>query len=380
MLNLEFQTPVFNEGEPNITVRRGTKWADKLLGDNVRSTMTLGTAKPVADTLVNIFDVRAQAVVGAALVESVTVVEFSALTDHDLRNHPREECQTVGGLFEVLSAVYPDFQGDELVTIITFLPTLGGAQTAADVVTQQANAAFVTSDAPAITPQTLFDIKAELAEEGLAENEVFNAESLRRAFTATAEEREVPEAPLGASNDAEIEAGRKIIESLFANREATMAKPLTAEQLRERARIIGHQGTHLFHLAQQHPKPEGEALRVEIVKQLQELSMAEIVVDIGSAIVAAIDRRNIAGSPAAIRNVFRTFVKSMYNESESAETLAQLAVKTERQLVELVTGTVPTSTGPIAGFAFDQVAEILNITPETKPEEFFARGRAHGLW
>lgn len=196
MLNLQFHNPVFIEGEPNITVRRGAKWADQLIEaapvDGVyQARGAFSRAEFNGSVVVNLFDNRSQSVIGVGAIESTTVLRFAELTDAMLRNHPREECQTVEGLFTVLAETYPGFEASELITIVTFWPTLSGTREADTLITD-ANGGVNVLEQGARTAQYTDQTDSrvlEAADEIAAADKEFQAQSMSSGFDQKAFEQ-----------------------------------------------------------------------------------------------------------------------------------------------------------------------------------------------
>lgn len=88
---LEFQNPVFNQGE-NLTVRRGNKWAEH------KSAVIQGVLKTI----------------------STKVVKFSDLKDEDLLLEHDPKLRTVEGLYKEMCRIYRKFSRDEMVTLVRF--------------------------------------------------------------------------------------------------------------------------------------------------------------------------------------------------------------------------------------------------------------------
>jgi hypothetical protein len=98
---LRFDRPVFRAGI-NVTVRRGTKWAD------------LAKKGPV-----EFLDNQTNRVIGKSTLQAV-VMKFADLHDSDLVNEHDPACRNYYGLLNAMRDVYPDFSERELVTIVSF--------------------------------------------------------------------------------------------------------------------------------------------------------------------------------------------------------------------------------------------------------------------
>lgn len=103
---LEFSNPVFKPGR-NITVRRGRKWSVESI-----AAVQVGMSLVVVE------------------LSSLTYM-FSQLSDHILRDEHDPSCRTVDGLFKEMCRVYPGFDRNEEVTVVTFyLPDVQEASNA----------------------------------------------------------------------------------------------------------------------------------------------------------------------------------------------------------------------------------------------------------
>jgi hypothetical protein len=94
---LQFFNPVFHIGR-NVTVRKGTKWANEVMA------VVLGDANT------------------AYVVPLVTHVQpFNLLTDKDLVDEHDPGCRTVAGLLADLQRAYPGFKATDEVTVVKFI-------------------------------------------------------------------------------------------------------------------------------------------------------------------------------------------------------------------------------------------------------------------
>jgi len=91
-----FNNPVFHDGI-NCTVRRGYKWADLKIGEEI---------------LLN-GDRR-------AVVKKLLISRFKEIRKEDILCEHDPECRTIDGLFNALSEIYPGFSNNSIVTIIYF--------------------------------------------------------------------------------------------------------------------------------------------------------------------------------------------------------------------------------------------------------------------
>ena len=101
MKDLYFVNPVFTKKTLNLTVRRGEKWKDYKGEVKIKET---GTNKEI----------------GAGKVVYSESLKFSELTSRDLVLEHDLECQTIPGLFYVMSQLYEGFTEDEEVTLLYF--------------------------------------------------------------------------------------------------------------------------------------------------------------------------------------------------------------------------------------------------------------------
>ena len=99
--DLDFSNAVFHDGV-NLTVRRGTKWADAHVGEGLR----------VTD--------RGFATDYGATVWAVYTRPFSDADIFHLQLEHDSECRTLEGLYNVMCNVYENFDKDEECTFLFF--------------------------------------------------------------------------------------------------------------------------------------------------------------------------------------------------------------------------------------------------------------------
>lgn len=97
---LKFSNPIFQRGV-NLTVRKGLKWAGKL------GKVCLCDANNVIHEY------------GKIII--TTTRHFNELEERDLHLEHDPKCQTIEGLAKVMREVYPDFQEDDIVTLVYFV-------------------------------------------------------------------------------------------------------------------------------------------------------------------------------------------------------------------------------------------------------------------
>ena len=93
---IHFNNPMFHDGI-NCTVRRGYKWADLKIGEEI---------------LLN-GDNR-------AIVRKLLICRFNEIKRRDISCEHDSKCRTIDGLFNTLSEIYPNFSNNSIVTIIYF--------------------------------------------------------------------------------------------------------------------------------------------------------------------------------------------------------------------------------------------------------------------
>lgn len=94
----------------NLTVRKGLKWSDLYVGQQIEVRET--GAEPPAST---------------GDMVSATIYDIKVMSFADLMNYPRllklehdPKCQTYAGLFETMRKVYDGFLQHELVTLVMY--------------------------------------------------------------------------------------------------------------------------------------------------------------------------------------------------------------------------------------------------------------------
>lgn len=104
MHDLLFLNPVLNKGV-NVTVRRGTKWADKaVVGDEV---LIFETGK-----MDHCFG-KAE-IIGLACLPCNMIPAEWLMLEHDAT------CKTQHGLEKAMKRAYPNFKSDDIVTVLLF--------------------------------------------------------------------------------------------------------------------------------------------------------------------------------------------------------------------------------------------------------------------
>ena len=107
MSKLYFKNPVFKEGV-NVSVRRGVKW-DVGEKDNI---LIIDTNDPIRedgiDKVLHVVDIETK------------VMRFGDITDSELVNEHDPMCRMLEGLLPVMRRVYPGFEINEIVTIVSF--------------------------------------------------------------------------------------------------------------------------------------------------------------------------------------------------------------------------------------------------------------------
>jgi len=93
---IHFNNPVFHDGI-NCTVRRGYKWADLKIGEEI---------------LLN-GDKR-------AIVKKLLICRFNEIKEKDISCEHDPECRTIDGLLSTLSKLYSNFSNNSVVTVIYF--------------------------------------------------------------------------------------------------------------------------------------------------------------------------------------------------------------------------------------------------------------------
>jgi len=94
---MDFRNPVFRKGL-NCTVRFGYKWANLKVGEKL--IFTSGQE---------------------ARVERILVCRFKDLTDKDIKYDHDPHCRSKEGLFNCLSALYPEFARDKEQSVVTVI-------------------------------------------------------------------------------------------------------------------------------------------------------------------------------------------------------------------------------------------------------------------
>ena len=100
---MDFEMPIFNEGM-NITVRKGVRW------DIVKCPMPVSLESVDKRTKVE----------GTLLASYAT--EFDSIPDNLLVLEHDPLCRNKVGLLKVMESVYPDFNCEDVVTIVFFVP------------------------------------------------------------------------------------------------------------------------------------------------------------------------------------------------------------------------------------------------------------------
>lgn len=108
MQKLLFQNPIFHEGL-NVTVRDGHKWENKYDDEVVE---------------VQLEDTQGKVYGTAKLVGAVSC-KFYDVKDTWLQLEHDPDCKTLAGLFKAMQSAYPDFEMNDPVTVLFFVPTLG---------------------------------------------------------------------------------------------------------------------------------------------------------------------------------------------------------------------------------------------------------------
>ena len=108
---LKFDNPVFQQGVPNLTVRRGIKWA--IPSNNETVEIRDSCNKPL----------------GKARIVATRVTRFSDLHDGTLSSNHDPDCRTADGLYRAMCRSYnlrgrlapiTYFKEDEIVTLVYF--------------------------------------------------------------------------------------------------------------------------------------------------------------------------------------------------------------------------------------------------------------------
>lgn len=108
-MELLFTNPVFHDGT-NVTVRRGIKWAA------ISSNEEWETGHPIKHT-------GQDKIIGFAKIEKKQVFRFCDLMNHQSileLEHDQPNCSWYTGLRLEMCKIYPDFEDDEIVTVLYF--------------------------------------------------------------------------------------------------------------------------------------------------------------------------------------------------------------------------------------------------------------------
>lgn len=108
----------FNTSGINLTVRRGVKKFS--IGDKVDIVDADNRFNKVDNEGKLYYDITKPIALYLAEITGVKILNFYDLTNTDLIFEHVESCHNVNGLFDVMSKLYPDFDGREIVTLIYF--------------------------------------------------------------------------------------------------------------------------------------------------------------------------------------------------------------------------------------------------------------------
>jgi hypothetical protein len=106
MRSLDFLNGTHNRWR-NVTVRRGYKWANLKIGEMVYLT---------TDGIMNDFPYD------IAIIRAITIKPFADIKQDELKREHDPSCRDRAGLFRTMRKIYPDFQKQEVVTIIEYQP------------------------------------------------------------------------------------------------------------------------------------------------------------------------------------------------------------------------------------------------------------------
>lgn len=102
---LEFENPVFDWGYQNYTVRKGLKWKNLEISEEVR-----------------LIDARTKKFLGFGTVETLIICDLWTIPDIVLEREHDPRCREYESLLEILNQIYGDMKEEDVVTCIGFEP------------------------------------------------------------------------------------------------------------------------------------------------------------------------------------------------------------------------------------------------------------------
>lgn len=261
---LEFQNPQLSAGQANVTVRRGTKWADRVTSGDTVNLMDVSVSPAV--------------LIGTAVIESTVARTLRSMSDADLALEHDPACRTVAGLLAVLRQVYgEDFSEDETVTVVTFHPEY-------PTYDEYVHGVPVSEIEAASAIERSHQASIRGAIDGLVKGDQSKLEQLLGAQ------------PNNIDNIlAQVEKGMRERLLTLADQQPVQAKPFNAQELAERAVQMYHACLPIAMAISQH----GEAgLTADILgRRVDAIQISQAITEAAAGIVAAIDRHTAALSP-----------------------------------------------------------------------------------